>query len=75
MNPRDKLRQAAALIDEALGGMTVESRICPCCSHEHVVNWSTKQARDRLEEMPGKLRRVAGSDACDPAKAAKHQHA
>lgn len=59
MNRREKLLQAAQLLDEVRAEMNTKSDTCPCCNLNKKANWSEAQLGDSLKEAVKKIRRYA----------------
>jgi hypothetical protein len=63
MTNRDKLTQAAALIQEVMATLDTGTRVCPCCTVTHYSNWEHFRSHTQLASMTEKLKRIGNSDA------------
>lgn len=56
---QEKLRRAAALIEEALPALNTSATPCGTCGRKHFENFEHAKLHEQLEDLPAKLRRVA----------------
>jgi hypothetical protein len=55
----EKLRQAALLVEEALGTLETGGQACRGCGHRHYDNIDHARLNEQLRDLPVKLRRAA----------------
>jgi hypothetical protein len=59
MTPREKLLQAATLLDEVRSELNVNSETCASCGLNKKENWSEAQLAENLHTASKKIQRYA----------------
>lgn len=58
MTHREKLTEAARLLDEVRAELNVNAQVCQCCGLTKKENWSEAQLAESLRAVAAKIRRL-----------------